>query len=306
MTSLFPSSSPTPRAWARIEWPTVLLAVVIYGAWLAATRFHAALPWPARVALGGWLIAWQGSLQHETIHGHPTPWRRVNALIGGIPLSLWLPYARYRQTHIAHHATEHVTEPGVDPESRYLRISPTRLGKLKLSLGRLQSTLVGRLVLGPVVDVIRFLVAEVSAFREAPGKSAGLWAVHLLAAAPLVAWLTLVCHMSLIDYLSSFILPGAALTLVRSFAEHRADEEPGHRVAVVEAAPVFGLLFLNNNLHAVHHRRPGLAWYRLPQAYRGERDAVLADNGGLVYRGYAEVFKRYAFRPCSKPRAAAR
>ena len=70
-------------------------------------------------------------------------------------------------------------------------------------------------------------------------------------------WLALVCRMSLLDYGLTFLFPGAALTLVGSFAEHRADEIPAHRVAVVERAPVLGLLFLNNNLHALHHARPG-------------------------------------------------
>jgi fatty acid desaturase len=84
---------------------------------------------------------------------------------------------------------------------------------------------------------------------------------------------------------------------VRSFAEHRADANPDHRVAVVEGAPLLGLLFLNNNLHAAHHDRPGLAWHRLPSFYAQERERLLAANGGLVYAGYAQVFRRYLLRP---------
>jgi len=277
----------------RVEWPTLLVAVAIYGGWFAATWRHAQTPWPLRAVIGGWLLAWHGSLQHEVIHGHPTPWRRLNALIGAAPLSLWLPFERYRRSHLAHHATDRITEPGADPETRYVPPPTTPLGRLRLVLARLQATLLGRMLLGPLVDVGRFFCAEAAAWAEAPGESFKVWAVHLLAAGLVLFWLAGVCRMSLVDYGLTFLFPGAALTLVRSFAEHRAHEDPARRVAIVERAPVLGLLFLNNNLHAAHHARPGLAWYRLPELYRRERDAVLRANGGLVYDGYREVFARY-------------
>ena len=37
---------------------------------------------------------------------------------------------------------------------------------------------------------------------------------------------------------------------------------------VVEACPLLALLYLNNNLHAAHHRWPRLPWYQLPQRWR--------------------------------------
>jgi fatty acid desaturase len=251
--------------------------------------------------VGGWLLAWHGSLQHEVIHGHPTPWRRMNALIGLVPLSLWLPFERYRRSHLAHHATERLTEPGSDPETRYVSPPTTRLGHVRLAVARLEATLLGRMLLGPLFDLARFFGGEVVAFGRAPRDSLRIWAVHLAAAVPVLLWLTVVCRMSLVDYGLTFLFPGAALTLLRSFAEHRADEVPARRVAVVERAPVLGLLFLNNNLHAAHHVRPGLAWFRLPEHYARERDALLSANGGLVYGGYREVFARYLFRSHDDP-----
>jgi fatty acid desaturase len=294
-------SARTGGAAGRIEWPTLVVAALIYGGWLVATRWHAELAWPLRVAVGGWLIAWHGSLQHEVIHGHPTPWRRVNTLIGAIPLSLWLPFERYRRSHLEHHATERVTEPGADPETRYVAPPVTPPEHLRLIAARLQATLLGRTLLGPFVEVGRLVCAEAAEFAKTPRSSLRVWAVHGLSAVPVLLWLVVVCRMSLVDYGLTFLFPGAALTLVRSFAEHRAAELPAHRVAVVERAPVLGLLFLNNNLHALHHARPGLAWFRLPGLYRRERDAVLSANGGLVYDGYGEVFARYLFRSHDNP-----
>ena len=55
------------------------------------------------------------------------------------------------------------------------------------------------------------------------------------------------------------------------------------------------LLYLNNNLHCVHHSDPGLAWYRLPALWRARREEVLANNGGYRFSGYGEVVRRYAF-----------
>jgi fatty acid desaturase len=291
------SLAPAQRVSSRtIEWPTLVVAMAIYGGWLAATRLHGDLPWVLRAAVGGWLIAWHGSLQHEVIHGHPTPWRRVNSLIGSIPLSLWLPFERYRRTHLAHHATERITEPGADPESRYLPPPGETLG-VDHRLGALQAALWSRMVLGPIVETWRFLRAETLAVRGGSAGQVGAWVRHLLAAAIVIAWLKLACGMTLIDYLLTFVYPGAALTLIRSFAEHRAHDLPSHRVAIVECAPVLGLLFLNNNLHAVHHSHPAEPWYRLPGFYRREREQVLQANGGLVYAGYREVFARFLFRP---------
>jgi fatty acid desaturase len=91
--------------------------------------------------------------------------------------------------------------------------------------------------------------------------------------------------------------PGISLIMIRSFIEHRAHETPKMRTAVVESGPFFSLLFLNNNLHRVHHERPGIAWYLLPGMYRSERERYLADTGGYLVHGYSEVVRRWLLNP---------
>ena len=280
-----------------VEWPTLLLAGVIYAGWIAATRLHDQLHPVALALLGGWLIAWHGSLQHEVIHGHPTPWRRLNDALAALPLSLWLPYEIYRRSHLRHHASEHLAHPAHDPEARYLPVGSGWRHGVALAAARAQSTLAGRLALGPIIDAARFLAAEARRLVRDQDDSRAVWLRHLAGVAVVLAWLQFDCGFSLGDYLLLFVYPGLALTLIRSFAEHRAGADPGGRVAIVERAPVFGLLFLNNNLHAAHHQWPGLAWWRLPARYRAHREALLAANGGLVYAGYGEVFSRFLFRP---------
>jgi len=276
----------------RIEWPTLAVAVAVHGGWLAATWWHALLPGWALALAGGWLVAWHGSLQHETIHGHPTGIGRIDRLIGSVPLSLWLPYAVYRRTHIAHHATEAITDPYDDPESRYLS---RRAGRIAQVGARVEATLIGRLMVGPLFAVLRFWADEAVRAVRMPAAWARDWVPHLVAVALVLAWLDHV-GLGIGRYALCFVYPGTALTLLRSFAEHRADHEPGRRVALVERAGPLALLYLNNNLHAAHHRAPGLAWYRLPAFHRRHRATLVADNGGLVYEGYGAVVRRFLWR----------
>ena len=128
-----------------------------------------------------------------------------------------------------------------------------------------------------------------------------IWAQHLIGCAGIVLWLYAVCGMDLLAYAALFLYPGTALMMVRSFAEHKAESAVSKRSAIVENSPVLGLLFLNNNLHAVHHANPTLPWYRLPDYYRANRAAILEGNGGLLYKGYLDVFRRFLVTPHDQP-----
>ena len=276
-----------------LEWPTLLLWFAIHVSWVALTCFQARFPTLALAVGGGWLIAWHGSYQHEAIHGHPTHSDRVNQALASIPLSLWLPFTLYRRSHLAHHATHDLTAPGSDPEARYLSDAA---GPARRALAKATSTLAGRLFLGPAVEIGTLLAQEARLVWLDQRNRRAIWAVHGLLVGVVLFWLTAVCHMSLGRYLLCFIYPGVALGLVRSFAEHRAHADPARRIAIVENAPLLGLLFLNNNLHVAHHERPGLAWYDLPAYHAAARTRLVASNGGLVYDGYGDVFRRYLWR----------
>ncbi len=110
----------------RVEALTVGVAAAIYCGFLAVTWFFHDLPLMAAAPVAAVLLAWQSSLQHETIHGHPTGSRQINTLFGWPPLSLWLPYEVYRETHLRHHRCKgpRLTRPTDDPESHYLPARP--------------------------------------------------------------------------------------------------------------------------------------------------------------------------------------
>lgn len=274
----------------RVEWPTIRLAAAIYGGWFALTWWHAAIPLPLLILAGATLVAWHGSLQHETIHGHPTRWSGLNDAIGFAPLSLYLPYALYKRSHLAHHASDWITHPLHDPESRYLKEDRPAWRWL----AALQATLIGRMVIGPAATVAGVLRDEALRLRTEPQAVARDWLPHLAAIALLIAWIQWT-GFGLGRYILFAVYPGMAFTLLRSFAEHRADLPGRARAATVERGGVFGLLFLNNHLHAAHHERPDLAWYRLP-AYQRHHARRLTAAPARSYRSYGEVLRRFAFR----------
>lgn len=300
MSSHIAPALPYTRA-RSIEWPTVALAILIYGGWLALTLFWRVIPLWILVPLGAWAVAWQGSLQHEVIHGHPTRHRALNDAIGWPPISLWLPYPLYKLTHLHHHRDEHLTDPLDDPESFYLTASNwhTLPAWLRVLL-RFNQTLIGRLLVGPAFMIGFFLLSEARLVVAGSGKRRRIWLAHAVGVAAVLIWVVAVCGMPLWLYLLAFVYAGGALTRIRSFAEHRFAEAEEERTAIVERGGPLGLLFLNNNLHVLHHLRPTIAWYDLPALYRNHRDALVAHNGGLVYRSYVEVFGRYLMRPHDK------
>lgn len=280
-----------------IEWPTIGLAAAIHGGWIALVVFHASLPWWAFASLAAVLSAWFGSLQHEIIHGHPTRRADVNALLASPPLWLWLPWPRYRDSHLAHHRDQRLTDPIDDPESRYRTPEAwAALGSVGRAFDYAQSTLIGRIAIGPACAIARFLRAEAGALIAGDGEAWRAWRVHAIWMVPHGLFVFWICGVPVWLYALGFVQGGFALTLIRSFAEHRAAAPVAHRTAVVEGSALLGPLFLFNNLHAAHHRWPRVPWYRLPALYRAERDRLLAENGGLVYRGYGDVARRFLLR----------
>ena len=291
-----------PGARSAVEWPTLALAAFIYAAWLLLTWFHETLPLWILAPLGAWFVCWQSSIQHEVLHGHPTRWRGFNRFLAYWPLALWLPYERYRMTHLTHHRDERLTDPLDDPESRYWTEADWQaLGRAGQLLVRAQGTLLGRMTIGPFWAAAVFFKDDAKAIFRGDRAITSAWAWHLPGLALTLLWINQVCGMSLITYTFAFALPGTSLMLIRSFAEHKAERETERRTAVVENSAVFGALFLFNNLHAAHHKRPALARYRLPAFYSANREALIASNGGLLYNGYADVFRRFFLKPYEQP-----
>src|SRR5258708_25294957 len=116
-----------------------------------------------------------------------------------------------------------------------------------------------------------------------------------------MVWVKIVCGIPLWIYVLTMAIPGTSLTLVRSFAEHRARPEARARIAIVENSWILGPLFLFNNLHALHHEAPAIPWYEYPARYRRIPERLIAENGGPVYRHYFDVAPPFLFRAPDTP-----
>ena len=281
----------------QIEWPTIILIILTYGALASLMWFYYTLPFWVIMPLAGYFIALHGSLQHEVLHGHPTRNALVNELLVAINFSLNFPYRRYRKLHLIHHNDENLTDPTLDPESYYLL--PDDWAKLPAPLKQLytiNNTLAGRMLIGPIIGTIRFWSSEFMAIAKGDMAVAKAWAWHIPACAITLAYAYFICGIPLWAYLVMFAWPGIAFSLVRSFCEHQAVENLGERTIVVESSAPLSLMFLNNNLHLPHHLKPRMAWYQLPAYYRAEREELLRKNHGYLMRGYREIFRRYFFK----------
>lgn len=273
-----------------IEWPTLLLICACYAAWGAALWW---LPLILGVVIGGIAIALHSSLQHEVIHGHPFQTQWLSEMLIWPPLMLTVPFVRFKATHLAHHHDEVITDPYDDPESNYLDpVVWYRLPGFIRALLWWNNTVAGRLILGPLIGTIAFLICE---WRSRDLKVLRDWLFHMPAVA-FVLGAVWVSPMPIWAYLVAMYL-GMSLLKLRTFLEHQAHERASGRSVIVENAGLFGWLFLNNNLHVVHHMHPRVAWYQLPALYRSRKDHYQRRNGGYFFRSYGEVIRRYLWTP---------
>ncbi|MDU9007151.1 fatty acid desaturase [Sedimentitalea todarodis] len=276
----------------RVEWITMLLILLCYGSWVGALFW---LPLGLGVLATGILIALHGSLTHEALHGHPFPSRIANELMMALPLNLSIPYYRFRDLHLAHHRDSNLTDPYDDPESNYLDpIVWNRMPCWKQLACRINNTLLGRIVIGPLIGQARFMRDEFMGARRGDRAIWLAWALHLPGAA-IVLLIVAVSPMPMWAYLIAAYL-GLGLLKIRTFLEHRAHAQVRSRTVVIEDRGPLAFLFLNNSLHVVHHMNPKAPWYRLPALYYQNRERYLAINNGYVYKSYGEVFRRYLWR----------
>lgn len=278
----------------RIEWPTLALIVACYAAW------GVVLFWMPVLFGGAWLllipvIALQSSLQHEVLHGHPFGNRALGEPLVIVSLNLAIPYIRFRDTHLAHHTDETLTDPYDDPESNYF--DPAMWAELSWAcrtLLTINNTLLGRMLLGPLLGQAQFMAADWRLIRAGAPGVVRAWSVHLVASVVVLA-LVAASPTPIWTYLIA-CYGGLSILKIRTFLEHQANLSARGRTVIVEDRGPLAFLFLNNNLHVVHHMHPGVAWYRLPAVYAAGREEFLRRNDGYRYASYAQIFRRHLLR----------
>ncbi len=280
----------------EIEWPTLALMAGCYVTWAAGTTFAWDLWGPLGFALTVLAIVLHSSLQHEVLHGHPFANAAASDATVFPALGLVYPYRRFRDTHLAHHMDERLTDPYDDPESNYLDPAVwERLPRPTQKLLRLNNSLLGRMALGPAIGAVVFLRDDWRAIRAGDTTIRKDWLLHLGGVALVLVWLLAFAQMPVWAYLLA-VYAAMSVLKIRTFLEHRAHERARGRTVIVEDKGPLAFLFLNNNLHVVHHTHPKVTWYRLPGIYAARRDFYLTKNDGYRYASYAEVFAKHFWR----------
>ena len=289
------------RAFERAEGWTWMVIVAVYGGVLTMLGAADWLPlWvvcPAMVVLG----AWHSHMQHELLHGHPTSKQWLNDAMALVPVGLMYPYVFYKDSHMEHHISA-LADPNDDPESFY--VTPevwTRSGPVRRAILIANNTLLGRFLLGPLFEASGLFREQAALLSRGDKRSWTIWIAHGLLVSAYLWGVEAISGISPWLYILAIAYPATGLIKVRSFLEHRPSADHDQRTAIVEANWFWSLLFLNNNLHVVHHDHPGEPWYRLSRIYREQRDAVLQRNGGYVYAGYGDVARRYLLNPKDLP-----
>lgn len=275
----------------RWDWPTLALFAGCAAMWGVAL----VLPqeWlMLQVVLLILALTLHSSLSHEILHRSPFGSDRAATLLGLVQPGLFVPYLRFKALHLAHHKDSNLTDPYDDPETQYL--APDVWAGLpqwvRLML-RWNNTLLGRMVVGPVIGMLAFIHDDLKAIRKGQQDVALHWAAHLPGVV-LTFVLVNATGLSLWIYLGA-CYGALSILRIRTFLEHRAHERTSSRSVIIEDRGILAFLFLNNNLHAVHHMHPQVAWYRLPAFYRARKTRFQQINGGYVYRSYGEVFRRH-------------
>lgn len=279
---------------ARQEWPTVALFTGCLAIWAVALTLPAG--WGMlSFGLLVFSLVLHASLTHEIIHGHPFSKVWACTALGLGQPGLFVPYLRFKEQHLAHHYDAFLTDPYDDPESNYLDPEVwERMGRARQAICLANNTLIGRIILGPVLGMGAFIWADVRLIFAGDRKVLGHWLAHVPGVLG-VLWIVSLSAVPIWSYLLA-CYGALAVLKIRTYAEHRAHLRASARTVVIEDRGILGFLFLFNNFHVVHHVHPQVCWYQLPALYRSQKERFLQRNQGYVFASYRDVFRQYFWR----------
>ena len=285
----------------RAEWRTLLVVFAVYGLTvLTVVRYEVLTPWLA-IPMLAVLGAWHLSMQHEVLHGHPFKNQFLNDAIGGIPVTLWIPYLAFKKDHHEHHLSD-LTNPALDNESYYVTQQQSdKAGKIRRAAWTANRTILFRMFVWTIVSTITYVLSVLKrAVRNEKSDRLAV-ALHIIGVA-FVVYLVSLSSMPLWQFALGTLYGGRILNAIRPFPEHKYQSGVETRTAMIMAGRFMSLLMLNNNLHVAHHDEPGVPWYRYDKLMQRVNAVERARAAGVLYEGgYAEVFRRFSFTPVDSP-----
>ena len=285
----------------RAEWRTLLVVLSVYGLTvLTVLRYEVLTPWLA-IPMLAVLGAWHLSMQHEVLHGHPFKNQFLNDAIGGIPVTLWIPYLAFKKDHHEHHLSD-LTNPALDNESYYVSQEQwDKAGRIRRAAWTANRTILFRIFVWTIVSTMTYVLSVLK--RAARNEKSDRLAVVLhVVGVVFVVYLVLLSNMPLWQFALGTVYGGRILNAIRPFPEHKYQSGVETRTAMIMAGPFMSLLMLNNNLHVAHHDEPGVPWYGYHKLMNRVNAVERARDAGLLYEGgYAEVFRKFSFKPVDSP-----
>jgi fatty acid desaturase len=260
------------------------------------------------------------ALHHEAIHGGFSDDRRVNVLAGRImAILLGSSFHVLRFGHLMHHRYNR------NPVDRPDVYDPARTTKAKAHPAFLANLLFGlylaELLAPPLTWLPRPLIKRILD-RIYAGEDRSLRAIHAasyrlfleprhlrvirtdaLLAATLIG-LSAIAFGRYWPMLAAFLAARAMLISVLDNVYHYGTpiDRPDYGRNLSLPAPL-QLLFLNMNLHRVHHRRPAVPWWALPAELRAANDSCDAPLLGRTIAQFAGPIAMTELVPVPRPPA---
>lgn len=239
-----------------------------------------------------------GALLHEAIHGKLLKGERVNRAAGrGLAVCFGVAFEVVRYGHLAHHRfNRHALDrpdvlegerPGAARAGYYVNLLG---GVYALEIVSTLASLLPRRVLLPRVGRLA-AGGEPSLVAVIKGMQRAIADIRLTRA-------RVDCVAALAVYGTAGWLYGAAWPLLvamlglRGIVISMFDNAPHYGTPPTSRAPVYNLrlprwvalAMLNQNLHGMHHRRPGLSWQALPAAFAADGVRYDGSFGRAVMR----------------------
>ena len=185
-----------------------------------------------------------------------------------------------------------LTDPDRDPESFYVSAETwQRSSAVRRALHLVLRTLAGRMLLGPIVFAVRHWRSARSRRERSPGRSGHVVGVAVVLA---VVWSS---GLPIWAYIVGVAWGGGALSLLRSFAEHRHRRATARGRRSCAAGGSSRCSISTTTCTTPITSSPGSPWFDLPAAHTAVDGDRAAAAGAGLYRGYGEIARRYLVRP---------
>jgi fatty acid desaturase len=153
-----------------------------------------------------------------------------------------------------------------------------------------------------IVSTVTYLWSKARLMLKGDQKTWFAMIAHTAGLVAVVYFVRSVAEMPLWQFALGTAYGGRVLNAIRPFPEHKYQQGTETRTAMIMAGPFMSLLMLNNNLHVAHHDEPGVPWYAYKALAEKSGAVQRAREAGLLYEGgYAEVFRKFSFKPMGAP-----